>query len=577
MSLSYNALGDKLSNTDPISNAVLISGLDFARDAAKLLRAGHYPISCLNSYIHESLHHTCFRSPVGTAIAFLYNRGFLRAYDHIRLGEASEFDALHVLDDIARIEAILHIMRPLAEGVALFGEFDAYPGNSRSLSSVFRLAAVTFADVVPNWETMKVENVLRSVLNRGRARLATQRRKENLLMQGFSTLNGGYLPGYFLIKNLQFALVSKLQCDRLLDSEFYLNFIAHWFYNDFELVATLIDGTKELCPSNVEQDAVNSISIAFQRRMSMLFTYLTADMVDQFDDLLASGKIPWCELQLGMDRQQAKRVQERLVAEINEVIDFAGAPSDQRIVRELCHDITMRRNYLCLGSFLEDIEISSNGHLRISRLSQNSPFPVMMLGKSEKPGPWKGKATLDILQSGRSGRVFLTVYANHELVFIEGLGEGFGEERSEIINNNLSTSFCRVVKQHMRETIDKALDTGSAAGFLRDHYRTEWELSTSTMYRNWCGALMALNGPEASLSEAPGGFLSMCERDTKFLRTIAGLGCIGRRLLDEDDLTRACAAQGIVVEQFKARLNAVERDYGFRFLYPLERFFVLTI
>ena len=204
MSELYYALGDKLSDTDPISNSVLISGLDFAQHAGRLLLPGQYPVQCLNSYVHESMHHICFRSPVGNAIAYLYNRGFQRAVDHILLGAGSDHDDFDVLDDIVRVETILRIMRPLAEGIALFGEFDAYPGDSKSLSPVFRNAAVAFASMVPNREDLKVDQLLREVLIRGRSRLEMRQRKENLLLQGFTTRNGGYLPGYFMIKNLAF-------------------------------------------------------------------------------------------------------------------------------------------------------------------------------------------------------------------------------------------------------------------------------------------------------------------------------------------------------------------------------------
>src|SRR5258708_11032875 len=132
MPVSDLGLGDKLSNTDPISNSVLISGLDFQRDGGNLLLPGRYPMACLGSYIHEALHHMCFRSPVGSAIAYLYHRGFLRAFDHTTLGEAAAYDEYQVLEDTVRVETILTIMRPLAEGIALFGEFDAWPGASKS-------------------------------------------------------------------------------------------------------------------------------------------------------------------------------------------------------------------------------------------------------------------------------------------------------------------------------------------------------------------------------------------------------------------------------------------------------------
>ena len=244
MELSYPALGDKLSDTDPISNSVVISGLDFARDGANLLRPGRYPGSCINSYLHESLHHMCFRSPVGSAISYLYHRGYLHAADYLELGSASEYDQDDVLDDIVRVEGLLRMMRPLAEGIALFGEFDAFPGAAKSISWVFRNAASAFAENIPGWKELQLDELLRRLLLIVRSSPQGRRCKENLLMQGLTTHNGGYLPGYLLVKRFQLALFNHLGCRKLLDSEFYLNFIVHWFYADYNLVKILLDSSR---------------------------------------------------------------------------------------------------------------------------------------------------------------------------------------------------------------------------------------------------------------------------------------------------------------------------------------------
>jgi hypothetical protein len=586
--MNYYALGDKLSDTDPISNSVLISGLNFRRDGGNMLRPGRYPVACLGSYIHEYLHHICFRSPVGTAIAYLYHRGFQRAVDHLSLGKASDFDDLHVLDDIARVEAILHIMRPLAEGIALFGEFDAYPGESKSISTVFLNTAVTFAEIVPDWEKLKIDALLRGVLIRGRSLRATQRRKENVLMQGFTTRNGGYLPGYFLVKNLQFALLRHLGCRKFIDSEFYLNFLVHWFYGDFELVSALLDEDKTLSPFTkeavLEHDAINAISVTFQARMGALFTHLTAEMVEKFDDLLARSdirgvRVPWWEIQIGMAQSRAKEIEQKLTDDSNSLIDYFDRPGsqEQRAVRSMCYDNMVRRNYMCLGSFVEDIEIHANGRANFARIVSDYPSAVMSLPNSQKPGPWRGKATFDVFQSGRSGRVFFAAYADEQLVTLNAFADGFDEERPEVESINLSTKRCRDIKTLMRNIINEALDPESSSAVYREHYRDESERSTNAMYRNWCGSLMTVVGPEADLSEEPGMLLKLCGGDIKFLRTLAALGCIGRPLIDHDDLKRVCDANGLTTAQFKSRAEAVEKEHNLRVMYPLADSFALTV
>lgn len=582
MSNYYYALGDKLSDTDPISNSVLISGLNFARDGANLLLPGRYPPACLGSYIHESIHHVCFRSPVGAAIALLYFRGFQRAYDYLDLGKTAEFDDLDVLEDIIRVETILHTMRPLAEGIALFGEFDAYPGESKSLSNVFRNASIAFAGLVPGWEQLTISQLLPRVLTTGRAQAATQRRKENLLMQGFSTKNGGYLPGYYLVKNLQLALVRHLGCDRLLDSEFYLNFLIHWFYGDFDLVEVLVDNDKSLAPfgakSIAENDSINAISVAFQRRFAALFK-LSRETVEAFDELRASEDVkPWWQFQLGMDCALAHSLEERVVAESNQLIDYQRPGTiEQWAVRQMCHDTMIRRNYMCVGSFREEIEILANGRLMLGQALGGISAPVIALGNSLKLGPWRGKATIDVLQSGRTSRVFFTVCADQDVVFLGATGDDFETEKAQLQGIDLSTASCRQAKELMRETIDMALPPDSSAEVYRSHYKEQFEGATDRMYRNWCGSLMALNGLEASISEERGALLAMCDGDTKVLRVIAALGCTGNPFLETTDIDTACALVGLSRQSFDVHLQRIERHHKFKFIYEIDRYFVLAV
>ena len=208
----------------------------------------------------------------------------------------------------------------------------------------------------------------------------------------------------------------------------------------------------------------------------------------------------------------------------------------------------------------------------------NPMLPVMAsFGSSDKAGPYKGKATFDVFQSGRSGRVFFVVYAQDELVLIHSFANGFEEERHELTGVNLSTARCRANKASMRNIINEALDPEGSPAFLRTFYQKQTDENTERMYRNWCGALMSLVGHEADLPEEPGMLLRLCGRDTKFLRTLAALGSSGSPLIGEDDLEEICKQTGVTAEQFKARAEAVEQEHNLTLLWRSNRYFSLTI
>src|SRR5437667_214835 len=115
------------SFTDPVTNWTLISGVDLDRHLAGMMQAGRYPID----FLHELVHHWCFHTPVGLALALLQLRARRRAV--LLAGEQDNhlgFDTWDVLDDTVRYETAITLMRPLAEGLALYAEFDALPGDS---------------------------------------------------------------------------------------------------------------------------------------------------------------------------------------------------------------------------------------------------------------------------------------------------------------------------------------------------------------------------------------------------------------------------------------------------------------
>jgi hypothetical protein len=97
----------------------------------------------------------------------------------------------------------------------------------------------------------------------------------------------------------------------------------------------------------------------------------------------------------------------------------------------------------------------------------------------------------------------------------------------------------------MRDTIDGVLDPEGSPNLLREHYRKQADDNTEKMYRNWCGTLMSMWGPEADLPKEPGMLLRLCDGDATFLRTLAAMGSMCGPLFGEAELEEICQQTGL--------------------------------
>ena len=316
-------------------------------------------------------------------------------------------------------------------------------------------------------------------------------------------------------------------------------------------------------------DAFNAITDAFQHRIKELFTQLTAEQIERFDEMLVEDRTEWWRIQIGTNPTDAKSINDKLIADSNDLIDMERPGSlEQLASRAVCYDNMIRRNYLCIGTFLEDIEISDSGTVKIGRSWSNEKLPAAFLGSSEKQGPYKGKAAIDVFQSGLSGHMFLTVYAEHERVTLKSFVEEFKKEQETLALVNLSTEKCRLMKTWMRSIIEQAIGKNTTAAWFHEYYRKSSEQFTEALYRSWCGGLV---GPGADLAEHQGALLALPGVDTKFLRTIAALGCIGSPIVSSKSIAKCCEQQGLSREDFMPRAHKLQ------FLLPVGRYWGLTV
>lgn len=96
--------GDR-SWTDPVTNWTLISGVRLDRDLGGMMQMGKYPARLLSPFVHELVHHWCFHSPLGLALAHMQLRArreaLLLAKGEPR--EGSKLDAVFdLLEDVGR-------------------------------------------------------------------------------------------------------------------------------------------------------------------------------------------------------------------------------------------------------------------------------------------------------------------------------------------------------------------------------------------------------------------------------------------------------------------------------------------
>ncbi len=287
------SLGEGRSVTDPVTNWVLIAGVEIDRDLANMLQAGRYPNKYLGDFLHELMHHWCFLSPVGTALSLLQMRARRNALLHII--ETSEYpnnDLDKIAEDTLRYEAAIGVLRPLAEGLALFADFDAFPGNSEIMSIIMSLTLVHFTDWRGTSNSNTRLNLLRERLFSHRLSNFTRERKANLYVQPLSAEGGGYLLGYLFVKNLMYLLQNQSNSHKLFDSDFYMTFLRSFIYEDYGLVAMLLDKEKQLNPFTMDkQEPVQATFQYLVDRFTQLQKFTTDKILAQFENAVLTNTV----------------------------------------------------------------------------------------------------------------------------------------------------------------------------------------------------------------------------------------------------------------------------------------------
>lgn len=386
--------GDR-SWTDPVSNWTLISGARLDRDAAHMMQLGKFPAHLLAPFVHELVHHWSFHSPLGLALALLQLRARREGALLVKGGSQYPTDGQSIkaiLEDTVRYESAVTLLRPLAEGLALFAEFDMVPGTSTAASLVATWIGLCFANPEDMVKEGGRDPAIRAALARHRLSNACADRKSNLLASDFTCKSGGYLPGYLAVKDLWFTLAVERGCRRLLDKDLFLLFVRAFFYEDLAFVAALLDDEVEAT------DAVGGISEYFQMRYLALLATTDAE-VEAFEQFVASrttdsrtttdavfplGDVDGSSLEKG--RTLLKSLQ-------SEVEDFEGVSDLDARLRRADHWLIAQRDLMCVGSFRDHVRVNGHGRVLVGHAvrDESAGIDIPVLALDALPGVLPGE------------------------------------------------------------------------------------------------------------------------------------------------------------------------------------------
>jgi hypothetical protein len=245
----YCALGDSRSWTDLVTNVTELSAARVEHDFDALMGWGSVPQDLLPGFLHELTHHWCFLSPVGFVLATLQLRA--RRSGVLLYNDAGDGTTLRrrLVDDVQRYETASIMLRPLAEGLALFTEFDAVSGDRSSVVSLPTQLTGTFFGVQdlidPSTKIGFLPAIHRAPLARMRQGYHCFRRKRALIQEPLDLATGGYLPGYLAIRDVWLYLAE--QDPRLLnETDLTLMYVRSFFYEDYALLRLLLSPAQGL-------------------------------------------------------------------------------------------------------------------------------------------------------------------------------------------------------------------------------------------------------------------------------------------------------------------------------------------
>ena len=495
--------------TDAITNAALLGGFDAVGYLAWLAGRAARIEAALPQFLHEFTHHWCFDSIVGNAIAQLVLRARRNA---LVFGLDERFDEIE--SDVLRAQAAELMLQPLAEGLALFAEFDITPGESRVESRTSTACLICFGFPIKS-DRDPVGNatmVLRALLQTTRRQPAILERKAGVYAQGFEC-EAGYLAGYLSVKALWAHLASK--APRLHDRDLTLAFLRSYVYDDARLAWLML--RRDLTDFEASEAIANHI---YQRLAALVESDDLVECVDAWESA-CEQHLPVIEA-IGVTLADRERANDELMLMMDDV------QHDGPIADFAAHALMtlQERRYLTLGA-IAAVATTQDGRTRVESVAASSG------GRAEflvEPGRWPFASApplggeLVAVTPSRRACVLIYFVADKQARLIHSFGSLDDIDLEELARHMVNRQPNTALHEQLEAALAAALADPRLGRGLAQCRRNVLRVADE-LY----GTLATLHAEDDAVAGAlerlrRGGLLALLDDDADLVR---GVACIG--------------------------------------------------
>lgn len=481
------------SFVDPTTNELVISDFDL----------GHYlawvrgrPVSgsgVLANFLHEWTHRWCFHSRVGSTLALLRMRAACR-----------EYRGRSAFDDYVRCMTASTVLEPIAEGLALFAEFDAYPGKSPWMSQTLSTSLVLFAPAVKTHG--KPLLLLEGLLQTLRRDPVMLERKAGIYARPADVFDP-YLIGYLSVRSLWCQMAAA--CSALNDRDLFLSYLRSYFYDDPGMVLAMLD----TYPS--ELHAANAIVNHLLSRIRELVSFDGLDQrVEHWLRSAANGAVEVSSIAASSgDKERADAaVTLAVVADIED-------DEDESLAAWMY--MTLEERQLC---------VIASTQVDFRPASASDRFAVTVPGVSEAvcdvAADWVSAARtgeLVIVASSSGHAVVVLLRVEQRVSVLSSFGK-FDEAELDLAKRHVAN---RPIAASLHEQFRKRLDSSSLISTVWSIVAKQVAPAMQTLF----GPLATMNAAESDWQQAFSklqreGLFGMLDRDGELTRAVAAIGLV---------------------------------------------------
>lgn len=290
---------------DPLSNVVFLGQTLSRAQVLRSFREGTYPAECLGPFLHEGTHHRCFDTRAGYALLGIESFSRMSWMNTLKCraprSSSIACSTNPTCFNRAFIRALYHLLTPLAEGLALFGELDATPGTSSAASALLLNTLSVFFYSKQRALLTEPNANLQILIGQYQSWLSAERAREDgtfvqtralLAQEPPSPAVQPYKAGYAWITKLVETL-HRYSPEARNDFDVTLAFLCSYFFDDSKLAAMIAASSWNMVSGEPEQ-TLKDVGQYLRERAEKLRHRRIARFFDEYSSALTAGNIRTC-------------------------------------------------------------------------------------------------------------------------------------------------------------------------------------------------------------------------------------------------------------------------------------------